>query len=108
MAETLGQELDALWAVVESRRGGNPDESYTASLMAGGPARCAKKFGEEAIEAVVAATAGDGDNLVHEAADTLYHLLVMMAASDVSPGEVAAALHDRAGRSGHDEKASRT
>ncbi|MEL6363478.1 MAG: phosphoribosyl-ATP diphosphatase [Pseudomonadota bacterium] len=105
--DALGPALAALWRTIEARKGAAPDASYTASLLAAGPARCAKKFGEEAVEAALAAALGDRDDLAAEAADVLYHLLVMLAAAGVSPDEVAAALNARTGVSGHDEKASR-
>lgn len=104
---SLSVELERLAAVIENRKGGDPHMSYTAALLAGGPARCAKKFGEEAVETVVAAVAGDASALAEEAADALYHLLVLLAASDVSPDKVAAALARRSGTSGHAEKAAR-
>ena len=104
----LGRQLERLFATIESRKGGDPHTSYTASLMAAGPLKCAKKLGEEAIEAALAGAAGDKAALASEAADLLYHLLVLMSVSDLSPEDVAAALAAREGVSGHDEKASRT
>jgi len=106
-ANDLGAVLDELFATIEARRGADPKSSYTASLLAAGPARCAKKFGEEAVEAVIAAVEGDKAALTEEAADTLYHLLVLLAAKGVTPDDVAGALARRKGVSGHDEKASR-
>ena len=72
--------LQILAATIESRRGADPDSSWTAKLLAKGPEKCAEKFGEEAIEAIIEAVKGDRDHLVSEAADALYHLLVMLAA----------------------------
>lgn len=102
----IGEQLDALAAVIEARRGADPAESYTASLLAD-PARCAKKLGEEGVEAALAGALGD-DTLPDEAADVLYHLAVLLAARGVGWDEVASRLSARTGRSGHAEKASRT
>lgn len=104
---SLGTELDRLAAVIASRRGADPAASYTAALIAGGAARAAKKFGEEAVEAIVAAASGDRRALTEEAADALYHLLALLEAANVPNTDVAAALARRAGRSGHEEKAAR-
>ena len=91
-----------------ARRGASPDSSWTARLLHDGPPRAARKLGEEAVEAVVAAVSGDREGLAGEAADVLYHLLVLLAAAGVSPDEVAARLESREGVSGLDEKAART
>ncbi|HZC16927.1 MAG TPA: phosphoribosyl-ATP diphosphatase [Caulobacteraceae bacterium] len=99
--------VDRLEAVIASRRGASPASSYTAKLLAGGPPLAAKKFGEEAVEAVLAAAQGDKDALAAESADVIYHWLVLLAACDVSLDEVAARLEAREGASGIDEKASR-
>ena len=99
--------LARLEAVIASRRGADPASSYTAKLLAGGPTLAAKKFGEEAVEAVLAAAQGDKDALAAESADVIYHWLVLLAASGVSLDEVAAKLEAREGASGLDEKASR-
>jgi phosphoribosyl-ATP pyrophosphohydrolase len=107
MSNTLGQAIDTLAATIASRVGADPATSYTASLLAGGPVKCAKKLGEEAVEAAIAAATGDKANLAHEAADVLFHLMATLQASGVSPDEVAAALEKRKGVSGHDEKAGR-
>lgn len=103
----LGSVLDQLMATVEGRRGADPSTSYTASLLAKGPARCAKKFGEEAVEAALAGALEDQPELISESADVLYHLLVLLAANEVSLDAVATALKARQGTSGHDEKAGR-
>ncbi|HYE47658.1 MAG TPA: phosphoribosyl-ATP diphosphatase [Caulobacter sp.] len=102
----LGDTLDRLWAVIESRRGGDPAASWTAKLLAD-PKLAAKKLGEEAVEAALAAAVGDKAGLTAEAADVLYHLLVVLAAGGVTPDQVAAALKGREGQSGIAEKASR-
>jgi phosphoribosyl-ATP pyrophosphohydrolase len=99
--------LARLDAVIASRQGADPASSYTAKLLAGGPSLAAKKFGEEAIEAVLAAAQGDRDALAAESADVIYHWLVLLAASGVTLDEVAAKLEAREGTSGLDEKASR-
>lgn len=101
----IGERLDALMRTIRARRGADPAESYTASLLAD-PARCAKKLGEEGVEAALAGALGDA-SLPDEAADVLYHLAVMLAARDVSWDEVADRLAARTGQSGHEEKAGR-
>lgn len=99
--------LDRLAATIASRKGANPDGSWTAKLLSNGPEKCAEKFGEEAVEAVIEAVKGDKARLTAEAADVLYHLLVMLAARDVTLDEVLAELERREGVSGLDEKAAR-
>ncbi len=99
--------LDRLSATIEARKGADPETSWTAKLLATGPTKCAEKFGEEAVEAIIEAVKGDSTALTAEAADVLYHLLVMLAARDVSLADVLAELERREGRSGLDEKASR-
>ena len=99
--------LDRLAATIESRRGADPGESWTAKLLAKGPEKCAEKFGEEAIEAIIEAVRGDRARLTSEAADVIYHLLVMLAARDVTLAEVLAEVERREGRSGIAEKAAR-
>jgi phosphoribosyl-ATP pyrophosphohydrolase len=99
--------LERLAAVIEARRGADPEGSWTARLLAKGPEKCAEKFGEEAVEAIIEAVKGDRARLTAEAADVLYHLLVMLAARDVSLDEVLAELERREGVSGVDEKAAR-
>ena len=99
--------LHDLAATVMARRGADPDSSWTAKLLSKGPEQCAEKFGEEAIEAIVEAVKGDRERLTSEAADVLYHLLVMLAARDVTLAEVEAELARREGTSGIAEKAAR-
>lgn len=99
--------LTRLAATVESRKSADPDSSWTAKLLAKGPEKCAEKFGEEAIEAIIEAVKGDRAKLTSEAADVLFHLLVMLAARDVSLADVEAELARREGISGLQEKASR-
>ena len=99
--------LDDLFATIQSRKGADPDSSWTAKLLSKGPEKCAEKFGEEAIEAIVEAVKGDKKRLTSEAADVIYHLLVMLAARDVTLDDVVAELARRQGTSGIDEKAAR-
>lgn len=99
--------LDALFATIESRRGADPSSSWTAKLLDKGPEKCAEKFGEEAVEAIIEAVKGDQAKLTSEAADALYHLMVMLASRDVSWAAVVAELVRRQGQSGIAEKASR-
>jgi phosphoribosyl-ATP pyrophosphohydrolase len=99
--------LDRLAATIAARKGADPASSWTAKLLALGPGACAKKFGEEAVEAVIEATRGDRDRLTAEAADVVYHLLVMLAARDVTLDDVMAELARREGQSGLAEKAAR-
>jgi len=99
--------LDRLFKVIASRRGGDVTKSYTAQLLQEGAAKCAKKFGEEAVEVVLAAVAKDKKALTAESADVLYHLLVVWAACGVVPKDVYAALAAREKRSGLAEKAAR-
>jgi len=99
--------LARLAETIEARRGADPAASHTAKLLARGPAKCAEKFGEEAIEAIIEAARGDPAALTAEAADVLYHLLVMLAAANVPLGDVMAALAEREGTSGIAEKAAR-
>ncbi|MGE0724714.1 MAG: phosphoribosyl-ATP diphosphatase [Alphaproteobacteria bacterium] len=99
--------LDRLAATVAARRGADPSTSYTAKLLAGGPAVAAKKLGEEAVETVIEAARGDAARLAEESADLLYHLLVLWAAAGVRPSDVWEALARREGTSGLAEKAGR-
>ena len=102
-----GEILARLAATIATRRGADPDESWTARLLAKGPEKCAEKFGEEAIEAVIEAVRGDPERLTAEAADVLYHLLVMCAARGVGLAEIEAELARREALSGLAEKAGR-
>lgn len=100
--------LGRLEKTIAARKAAGDDKSsHTAKLLAKGPLKCAEKFGEEAIEAIVAAAAQDSAALVGESADVLYHLLVMLAARDVALDDVMAELERREGVSGVAEKASR-
>jgi phosphoribosyl-ATP pyrophosphohydrolase len=99
--------LHTLEQVVRTRAAAAPAESYTAKLLRDGPERAAKKLGEEAIEAVIAAVQKDRAGLTAEAADVLYHLLVVLHGSDVPLDDVLAELERRTAQSGLAEKASR-
>ncbi len=92
--------------IAERARSGDPS-SYTAKLMQDGVATCAKKLGEEAVEAALAAVQGDSENLTKEAADVLYHLLVLLEAGGVPYSAVKAELGRRTGQTGLEEKATR-
>ena len=96
-----------LFTTIESRKTADPNSSWTAKLLAQGPEKCAEKFGEEAIEAIIEATKGDKARLTSEAADVIYHLLVMLAARDVTLDDVLQELAQRQGTSGIVEKANR-
>jgi phosphoribosyl-ATP pyrophosphohydrolase len=99
--------LERLEATIAARRNGDPKISYVAKLHARGIPVIARKLGEEATEAVVAALSGDREELVGEAADVLFHLMVLLGAKDVPLAEVLAELDRREGVSGIAEKASR-
>ncbi len=99
--------IDRLFETIASRKGGDPAISYTAKLLAQGKLKCAKKLGEEAVEAALAAVAEDKSALANESADVLYHLLVLWASAGIRPEDVYEILKAREGRSGLDEKASR-
>ena len=99
--------IDTLAATIAARASAEPDSSWTAKLLAKGPEKCAEKFGEEAIEAVIEAVKGDQTALTSEAADVLFHLLVMLQSRGVTLGDVCAELDRRAGTSGIAEKAAR-
>jgi len=92
---------------VRERADASADISYTRKLLDKGVAQCAKKFGEEAVEAALAAVSEDREHLIAESADVLYHLLVMLRARGVTLAEVEALLETRTKKSGLDEKASR-
>ena len=99
--------LADLARIVAERAAASPHESYTAKLIAAGPSAAAKKLGEEAVEAAIAAVGNDRGALVAEAADVLYHLLVVLRGADVPLEAVMAELERRTARSGLAEKAAR-
>ena len=102
-----GHVLDRLYAVIDSRKGADPDTSYTARLFSRGRQQIAKKLGEEAVEALIEGIRGDKPKLVGESADVLYHLLTLWAATGVKPPAVWSELARREGLSGIAEKAGR-
>ncbi|ARO28070.1 MULTISPECIES: phosphoribosyl-ATP diphosphatase [Rhizobium] len=102
-----GFSLSDLERIVEERSKASPEQSWTAKLVAAGQPKAAKKLGEEAIEAVMAAVTGDRDNLTYEAADLLYHLLVVLKIAEIPLENVMAELERRTAQSGLKEKASR-
>ena len=106
-SENDTEVLERLYAVIQSRADVDPDSSYTASLLSAGLPKIAQKFGEEAVETVIAATIGENQKTISESADLLYHLLVIWAASDITPDDVWRELAAREGISGIAEKASR-
>jgi phosphoribosyl-ATP pyrophosphohydrolase len=99
--------LTGLAATIRARRTDTSEKSYTRQLLDGGPKRCAKKFGEEATEVVIAALSEDDAALKNEAADLLYHLLVLLEARHIKIADVLAILAGRKGTSGLVEKAAR-
>jgi phosphoribosyl-ATP pyrophosphohydrolase len=102
-----GFSLSDLESIVEERSKASPEQSWTAKLVAAGQPKAAKKLGEEAIEAVMAAVTGDRDNLTYEAADVLYHLLVVLKIAEIPLENVMAELERRTAQPGLKEKASR-
>lgn len=103
----MSDVLSRLADTILERKGGDPTASHTASMLSKGATKCAEKFGEEAIEAIIETARGDSQALTREAADVLYHLQVMLTASDVAWTDVLAELERREGKSGIEEKASR-
>ena len=103
----MSDALDRLFATIAARKDSDPGQSYTAKLLAAGVEKCARKFGEEATETVIAAIQRDKVELAKESADVLYHLLVLWAASGITPDDVYTVLKSREGQSGLEEKASR-
>ena len=100
--------LDRLFATIAARQAaGDTSGSYTAKLLSEGVVKCAKKFGEEAVETTLAAVSGDKAHLAAESGDVLYHLLVLWAAAGITPEQVYAELQKRESISGLAEKASR-
>ncbi len=99
--------LSDLERIVAERASVSPDQSWTAKLVAAGQSRAAKKLGEEAVETVIAAISNDRKNLTDEAADLLYHLLVVLKIADIPLADVYAELDRRTGQSGLQEKESR-
>lgn len=103
-----GDILAELAATISARRQAPADSSYTRQLLDAGPAKCAKKLGEEAVETVIASLREDNEALTAEAADLLYHLLVLLESRAVALNDVLGVLEARMGLSGLAEKAART
>jgi phosphoribosyl-ATP pyrophosphohydrolase len=106
-AAKLGETLARLAQTIDARAGADPDTSWTAKLLMGGPALCAKKLGEEGVEAALAVASESDDKVASEAADVLYHLLVALRSRGVPLNTVADVLAARDGQSGLAEKAGR-
>jgi phosphoribosyl-ATP pyrophosphohydrolase len=104
---TSPKVIDRLWSVVLERRDADPAISHSARLLSRGTAKVAQKFGEEAVECIIEAVAGNKDAMIAESADVLYHLLVLWVSAGVHPSEVWAELERREGVSGIAEKAAR-
>lgn len=100
--------LDQLAQTIAERAKADPNSSWTAKLLAKGPEKCAEKFGEEAVEAIIEAIKNDRAGLISESADVLFHLLVMLQSRDIALDEVLAELAKRQGTSGIAEKAARS
>src|SRR5215471_14368456 len=107
LAEIDDHVLDRLYVVIDSRKGADPDTSYTARLFSRGRQQIAKKLGEEAVETLIEGMRGDKGKLVAESADMLYHLLTLWAATNVKPKAIWSELARREGLSGLAEKARR-
>lgn len=103
----VGDVLDRLYAVIDSRKEAHPSVSHSAKLLSRGRAKVAQKFGEEAVECIIEAVAGNKSELIAESADVLYHLLVLWVDAGVAPHEVWGELQRREGVSGIAEKAAR-
>jgi phosphoribosyl-ATP pyrophosphohydrolase len=104
---TEAMVMDRLWSVITSRRNTDPAISHSARLLSRGTAKVAQKFGEEAVEAIIEAVAGNRDALISESADVLYHLIVLWVAIGIEPAQVWEELTRREGVSGIAEKAAR-
>ena len=94
-SNNLGDTIDALWSTIESRRGADPESSYTARLLSGPEDSLLKKIGEEATEVVMAAKDADVDQIRYESADLFYHLLVVYARWGLTPDDLAEELEKR-------------
>ena len=101
-------KIDDLFEIIEARAQNDPELSWTAKLLSHGPDKCAEKFGEEAIESIIAATTKNKSGLIHETADLLYHLVVMLHANGVKLADITDELKRRKNISGIEEKKSRS
>jgi phosphoribosyl-ATP pyrophosphohydrolase len=99
--------LQSIYRVIQERKANPSENSYTASLMAKGIDKILKKVGEEASELIIAGKGGERREIVHEAADLIFHTLVLLGFHDIEPGEIYAELRRRFGVSGIEEKSSR-
>lgn len=104
----MTEVLRRLSETIAARKGADAGSSYVARCLANGPEKCAEKFGEEAVEAIIEAVRNDREKLIAEAADVTFHMLIMLASRDISLAEVCVELERREGVSGLTEKASRT
>jgi phosphoribosyl-ATP pyrophosphohydrolase len=100
--------LEELFDIVEERANASPDESWTARLLSKGPEKCAEKFGEEAVEAIIEAAKGNKTGLIKESADVIFHLFVLLRSHDITLSEVLDELTSRQFQSGLAEKAARS
>tara|TARA_X000001036_G_scaffold401455_1_gene406566 strand:- start:165 stop:473 length:309 start_codon:yes stop_codon:yes gene_type:complete len=100
-------KLEDLVKTINSRADADPSESWTAKLLAQGPEKCAEKFGEEAVEAIIEAVKGDNKALISEAADVIFHYLVMLKSRDINFHDVMNELKNRTNKSGLREKEDR-
>ena len=100
--------LEELFDIVEERANASPDESWTARLLSQGPEKCAEKFGEEAVEAIIEAAKGNKAGLIKESADVIFHLFVLLRSQDTTLSEVLDELTSRQLQSGLAEKAARS
>ncbi len=99
--------LEQLEQIIKERAKASPDKSYSAQLLAGGIDKCAQKFGEEAVEAIIAAIKNDKKELTEEVADVLYHLLIVLKSANIEFAEIMRVLEKRTSQSGLSEKANR-
>jgi phosphoribosyl-ATP pyrophosphohydrolase len=100
-------KLEDLVKTINSRADADPSESWTAKLLAQGPEKCAEKFGEEAVEAIIEAVKGDNNALISEAADVIFHYLVMLKSREINFDDVMKELRSRTNKSGLKEKEER-
>ena len=101
-------KLEDLVKTINSRADADPSESWTAKLLAQGPEKCAEKFGEEAVEAIIEAVKGDNNALISEAADVIFHYLVMLKSREINFEDVMKELEKRKNKSGLMEKEDRS
>ena len=101
-------KLEDLVKTINSRADADPSESWTAKLLAQGPKKCAEKFGEEAVEAIIEAVKGNDRALISEAADVIFHYLVMLKSRDINFDDVMKELKNRTNKSGFREKQDRS